>query len=93
MQGNATALEVFQFTAELLGLALANSVKFTSPEAIFLFGGLSHAGDLLFKPMIRHFEKNLLPIHRNKIRILYSGLNEGNAAILGAASLIWKMRN
>ena len=93
LDNDPLALETFDFTAEILGLAMANSVKYTSPEAIFLFGGLSFSGDLLLKPTIKHFEKNLLPIHKNKIKILFSGLNEGNVAILGAGSLIWKMKN
>ena len=69
---------------------MANSVAYTSPEAIFLFGGLALAGDFIFTPTIESFEKNLLAIYKNKIKILPSRLSENNAAILGAASLIWK---
>ncbi|MEZ5012746.1 MAG: ROK family protein [Chitinophagales bacterium] len=87
--GDAIALEAFQKTGETLGFALANSVCYTRPEKIFLFGGLAQAGDLLFKPTIENFEKNLLPIYKNKIPILPSGLKESEAAILGSASLIW----
>lgn len=87
--GDETALEAFQKTGETLGLALANAVCFTRPEKIFLFGGLAQAGDLIFKPTIESFEENLLPIYKNKIPILPSGLKESEAAILGSASLIW----
>jgi glucokinase len=90
--GDLAALQAFEFTGELLGLALANSVKYTSPEVIFLFGGLSSAGDLLFAPMQKSFEKYLLPLHRGKIKLLKSALEEGKVAILGAASLIWQMK-
>jgi len=83
------ALTAFAVTGETLGLALANAVAYTSPEAIFLFGGLVHAGDFLLKPAIESFEKNLHNIYRGKSRIHLSHLNENDGAVLGAASLIW----
>jgi glucokinase len=90
LQGDKYAIEAFNYTGEILGLALANSVAYTSPEAIFLFGGLAQAGDFIFKPTQESFEKNLLNIYKNKIKILPSELKENDAAILGAASLMWK---
>jgi len=88
-QGEQAAIEAFNKTGDILGLALANTVAHTSPEAIFLFGGLANAGDLIFIPTRKSFEKNLLNIYKGKVKILPSGLKEGNSAILGAASLIW----
>jgi glucokinase len=88
--GEAAAVEAFERTAETLGLALANSVAYTGPEAIFLFGGLAAAGERLFAPVRRHFEANLLDVYRGKTALLPSGLPESDAAILGAASLIWQ---
>lgn len=88
--GEQAALEAFEQTARILGLTLANSVAYTQPEAIFLFGGLAAAGDLLFEPVRTHFEANLLNIYQGKTVILPSRLSESDAAILGAASLIWQ---
>jgi len=88
--GESEAIRAFNYTGEVLGLALANSVAYTSPEAIFLFGGLALAGDLIFDPTKKSFEDNLLQIYKNKIKIIPSQLNENDAAILGSASLIWK---
>lgn len=88
--GEQAALETFEHTAQVLGLALANSVAYTQPEAIFLFGGLAAAGDILLKPVREHFEANLLNIYRGKTTIRPSGLVESDAAIHGAASLIWQ---
>jgi glucokinase len=88
-KGDMPAINTFDKTGELLGLALANSVAHTSPEAIFLFGGLANAGDLIFDPTRKSFEKNLLNIYKSKVKLLPSGLKEGDAAVLGAASLIW----
>jgi len=89
IEGDKNAIDSFNYTGEILGLALANSVAYTSPEAIFLFGGLAQAGNFIFEPTIKSFEKNLLNIYKNKIKILPSQLKENDAAILGAASLIW----
>lgn len=91
--GDKDAVAAFNYTGEILGLALANSVAYTSPQAIFLFGGLALAGDFIFKPTVESFEKNLLAIYKNKIKILPSQLKENDAALLGAASLIWKGLN
>lgn len=89
-KGNKKAKDAFNYTGEILGFALANSVAYSSPEAIFLFGGLAQARDLIFNPVKKSFEKNLLNIYKNKIKILPSQLKENNAAILGASSLIFK---
>ena len=89
-QGEQAAIDSFNQTGEMLGLALANSVTYTRPEAIFLFGGLAQAGNFIFNPVKESFEKNLLPIYKGKVKILPSKLKEDDAAILGAASLIWK---
>jgi glucokinase len=88
-QGEQAAINAFNQTGDILGLALANTVAYTRPEAIFLFGGLANAGNLIFIPTIKSFEKNLLNIYKGKVKILPSGLKEGTAAVLGAASLIW----
>ncbi len=89
LEGDSIALEAFKKTGEILGFALSNSVCYTRPEKIFLFGGLAQAGELIFKPTIESFENYLLPIYKNKIPVLPSGLKENEAAILGSASLIW----
>lgn len=88
-RGDALSKEVYSYTGKILGMALANFAMATSPEAIILFGGLCKAGDMLFGPVIDSFEKHLLPLFRNKIKILQSELPDDDAAILGASSLVW----
>lgn len=90
VSGDKKANEAITLTGEMLGKALATAVHFTSPEAIFLSGGLAQAGDRLFLPVKENMEKELLSIYRNKVKILHSALPQDNAAILGAASLIWQ---
>ena len=88
--GDAVAKEAFRFTGELLGRALADVVTVTSPEAIFLFGGLSKAGKLIFEPTQWYMEENMLFVFKNKVKLLPSGIQNKNAAILGASALIWQ---
>jgi glucokinase len=90
--GDKLAKEIFDFTGEILGLALANFVMFSSPEAIILFGGLTKAGDLILKPTREAMENNLIQVFQNKVKILVSHLKESDAAILGASALVWDMK-
>ncbi len=92
-QGDPVALEAFRYTGELLGRALADVVTVTSPEAIFLFGGLSKAGKLIFEPTQWYMEENMLFAFKNKVKLLPSGIQGKNAAILGASALIWQEEN
>ncbi|MCQ4035902.1 ROK family protein [Kaistella montana] len=89
-KGDPTAIEVFRYTGQKLGEALANFVMFSSPEAILLFGGVIQAGDFILKPTKLHMERNLLPIFRNKVKLVFSELDEADAAILGASALVWE---
>jgi len=93
MKGDPLAMEVYEFTGKILGEALANFVMFSSPEAIVLFGGLTKAGDMIMKPVREHMEKNLLPIFQNKVKLVFSELQESDAAILGASALAWEMKD
>lgn len=90
--GDSLAKEVYEFTGKILGLALANFVMATSPAAIVFFGGMTKAGDLILKPTQKHMEANLLPIFRNKVKLLFSELDEADAAILGASALVWESK-
>jgi glucokinase len=89
MAGDKVALAVFKFTGKMLGQAMADVVALLSPEAFVIFGGLAKSGDVLLEPTAKHLENNLLRIFKGKIKILESGLPEGDAAVLGSAALIW----
>ncbi|MDY4862540.1 MAG: ROK family protein [Candidatus Onthomorpha sp.] len=88
-KNDAMALECFDITARYLALGLANVAVITSPEAIFISGGLSKAGEKLFKPLREYFEQFLYPVFRNTISIEPSALEDNEVAILGAASLVF----
>ncbi len=88
-RGDKIANDVFEYTGQILGEALANFIMFSSPEAIILFGGLTKAGDLIMNPTRQAMEANLIQIFKGKVKLLFSELQEADAAILGASALVW----
>jgi glucokinase len=73
VNGDKIALEIFDFTGKILGQSLADAV----------------ASTFIFEPTRKYMELNLLKIYQGKVKLLASELKESDAAILGAASLIW----
>lgn len=86
--GDPVALRTYEKTAYWLGIAMANAVTFSAPEAIFLMGGPTKVGEPLLAPLRKSFEKHLLNIYKGKCTILMSQLKANEVAILGAAALI-----
>ena len=89
IKGDPTAIRIFEYTGRILGECFADFVTFSAPEAIIIFGGLMEAGDLLLNPIREAFEENVLAIWKGKVKIMRSGLNASDAAILGASALAW----
>jgi len=87
--GDKIAINAFKYTGKILGDALADVVAILSPEAFVIFGGLAQAGEMLFDPTRKQMENSLLQFYKGKIKLIKSGLEESDAAILGASALIW----
>lgn len=85
--GDPLALNVFELTGYWLGIALANAVAFSGPEAIFLMGGPVKAGEILMKPVRESFKKHLCFVYDGSVDVRVSELPDNDAAILGAAAL------
>lgn len=90
LKGDPLAIAAYEYTGMLLGQALADAVTITSPEAIILFGGLAKAGKYIFEPTKKNMEMHMLSNFRNKVKLLPSGIDGKNAAVLGASALIWQ---
>jgi len=82
------AIEAFKRTSKMLGEAIADYTAINSPEAVFLFGGVTKAGKLLFDEVQHHMKKNMMSVFTNPPKILPSKLGD-NAAILGSSGLVW----
>jgi glucokinase len=90
IKGDPIAIRAFDLTGKILGKEMANLAAYFSPEIIVLFGGLLHSGDLLLGPTRRYFDENLLNVHKDKIQVLISELNNGTAGVFGASKLVLK---
>ena len=88
-QGDEVAKEIFDFTGTILGQQLADFIAFSAPEAIVLFGGLTKSGNWIKRPIEEAMNKNVLPLWKNKVKVLFSDLKEADAAVLGASALAW----
>ena len=93
VQGDKLAQEIFEFTGNILGEALADAIAFSSPEAIVLFGGLAKSGDYIMKPIQESIDKNILNIYKGKTKLLVSELKDSDAAVLGASALAWELKD
>jgi len=93
VKGDKLAKDIFDFTGQILGEALADFIAFSSPEAIILFGGLAKSGDYIFKPIQKAIDENILTIYRGKTKLLMSELKDSDAAVLGASALGWELKD
>ncbi len=91
LEGDKLAIEAYEYTGMVLGHALADAAVMTSPEAIFLFGGLAKAGKYIFEPTKKYMEQHMMSNFRNKVKLLASSIDGKNAAVLGASALVWKL--
>jgi glucokinase len=87
-KGDPIAVRAMDYTADKLAQGIVNSIVFSSPEAIFLFGGLAQAGEAIFAPVRKYLQKYNYILFKDTVKILPSGIPETNGAVLGAAALI-----
>ena len=83
--GDRLALDVWDITAHYLAIGIATAAAITAPEAVFLFGGPTKAGDLLMTPLKKYIDKYMMSSMKDT-KIMFSKLGE-DAAILGASAL------
>ncbi|MCQ2325332.1 MAG: ROK family protein, partial [Paludibacteraceae bacterium] len=89
-QGDEVAKQIFDYTGEILGRAMADFVAFSAPEAIVLFGGLTKSGHWIMDPVVKALNDNVLGLWKNKVKVMFSDLKESDAAVLGASALAWE---
>lgn len=87
--GDEFAVEIINFTAKVLGNALADFLCFSNPKAYILFGGCAYAGENFALKVKQHMEEAALRIYQNKVEVKISSLQERNAAVLGTAAIVF----
>ena len=85
LEGDETAIEVFDLIGSRLGVALASFANIFEPEVIVIGGGVIAAGDLLLEPARRELEARALrPMNRTPV--VPAELGE-DAGMIGAAAM------
>ncbi|MBR5074028.1 MAG: ROK family protein [Bacteroidales bacterium] len=88
-KGDKLAIKIFEYTGKIMGEKFADFIPFSAPEAIILFGGLTHAKDYFMKYLVDTMNEKVVFLWKGKVKVLVSALNESDAAILGASALAW----
>ena len=87
LQGDALACTAFERAAHYLGIAVANYLAIFDPSILVFGGGVSQAGDLLFKPFEASLRKHVFhPHYLNDLVITKAALGD-DAGLLGALAL------
>jgi len=87
--GDEFAREILDYTAKVLGSALADFLCFSSPKAYILFGGCAQTGKPFSDMVKSYLELNALKIYQNKVEVKISELQDRNAAVLGTAAAVF----
>jgi len=93
MSGDEFASEILDYTAKILGSALADFLCFSSPKAYILFGGCAQIGKPFSDKVKNYIELNALNIYQNKVEVKISELLDKNAAVLGTAAAVFVQAN
>ena len=88
-KGDKLTIKIFEYTGKIMGEKFADFIPFSAPEAIILFGGLTHAKDYFMKYLVDTMNEKVVFLWKGKVKVLVSALNESDAAILGASALAW----
>jgi glucokinase len=88
-RGNAKARRVFEEAGRMLGVGLTSAIHLLNPSMIILSGGVSAAGDLIRKPMMKELRTRCLKpaLKGLKFRIARLG---GDMGAVGAARMAWQ---
>jgi len=88
-QGDELGRNIIQEAGEYLGIGIANIVNLLNPSMVIVGGGISKAGDLIFKPLKRSMRKRSFPVSFKTVKIIPTSLGE-NCSVLGAIALASK---
>lgn len=88
-EGDPVAVEAFRQTGVTLGRAITGLIVLLDPQAIFLAGGLTQAGNLLLDPVRESIDEHLLDMFKGSCEVILSHLGGEDTGILGAAAMLW----
>lgn len=87
LEGDALAISAFERAGFYLGIAVANYLAIFDPSILIFGGGVSQAGDLLFRPFRESLKAHVFhPHYLNDLIITKAALGD-DAGLLGALAL------
>lgn len=84
--GDATALQVYRWAGEALGLASVGLVHMLNLDTLIFTGGMAAAAEFIEPHVSRVLKKRLFQIFKDRTKVVFTQGDE-NAGILGAAAL------
>ena len=86
-QGDELALSAFERAGFYLGIGVANYLAIFDPSILVFGGGVSQAGELLFKPFRESLQRHIFHPHYLDDLIVTKAAMGDNAGLLGALAL------
>ncbi len=87
-EGDALAVELIERAGYFVGLGIVTLMHCFNPQILVVGGGVTHTGDLLFKPMRQAVDSYVMdPAYSEKVPIVRAALGD-NVALIGAGALV-----
>jgi len=86
-RGDAAAKKIYSEAGRYLGRGISILANTINTEKIILGGGISSAGELLLKPVLKEFRKNVMEVIRENVEVCLSSLGM-DAAVRGCIAMV-----
>ena len=95
LEGNATAIAIWDQIADWLASALASTAWLLNPDAFVVGGGVAKAGHFLFDPLTEKIKNQVSDIISNDLKILPAFFGNESGMIGSSAQALdcWKKEN
>lgn len=87
--GDALAVRLYREAGTRIGVALGNLVALLNPKMIIVGGGVSNAGDLLFRPLRDAIRARVYPRPALEVVVVAPAALGDDVGIIGAAALVY----
>jgi glucokinase len=88
-KGNPAAKRILATAGQMLGVGLTSVIHIINPSVVIFSGGVSQAGELLFRPMRRELRERCFKSHLKGLKFRMARLGDNMGAV-GAARLAWQ---
>ena len=86
-KGNKKAISIWEDVGRKLAVALAGVVNLLNPDIIVIGGGVSNAGELIFRPLRKELKARAMRDQARHVKIVRAKLGD-DAGIIGASLLM-----